>query len=881
MHPMPSMKPLNKTPNGQPVPGKPSILDIIVETEKNRTRQQNQQNKQKLPPPPPKQKPLPRPEPPIRPRIDLTAAASSDSPKAISIIDPIRGHPGIAEPLTWQQLESEMTSSVDQKLRDSSTSKDGISTWILLSGTDNKSEQSSTPGPTTIVGQIEKLEVKTPERPNYRFEPVNLPKPTKPAKNHRDRDGENKFRPEKKSKPTVSPVTSTTSSILLASDFTTEAKLPIRRKSTTPKVIKRKFTPRTTTTTTTTTTEATSLEKTEDEATIFDLIEETTHIQPARTTTPYPFIVLEPKDADFDLPQDRSPSTKKPKSKLKTKKKNPIKNKITNAVGKPATKLKEKPMTTKIYNYISREVMPTVGVGLMGLVVTAGLASYFLGPFTALRRSYDEALDRQDNLDGIYQVNSEEYAGAGADNGQNEEDVLGKFIAGMPASNVPKFVKYYRQEQQTPYHANPNIQQQPTYMPQRRVYGSKYGPNPTIRYRGEPTQFVRNAPSPHFNAMQYYAQQTQLRNHQSMNQQPSPVYDPRVHDVQKQKSFASNVETLVPQSQMPIASEPAMVTIEEKSKATDIMAEETSTPVEERMVRGEVSDANDVIPQIQRRTNTYIVGSNIRSDEAIVSASMTAASAEDLVHSDPIEPVVTVTAASHGPRRRRRDTMTSTKTDKPENDEPTTLSPVYETTTVQIASSTTSSTPKSRIYNREDFATLEMDFNHLKMKLMNMEATAEQSTEKIKKKLETEFENIETDFSSLKRVVDTVDALEAFQKQLKIRAKNYEISVTIRTGMLQIRQRMRLLNELIDHPNDDRIIEKINRRDGNPMPIPGTNETSTDKPLTNIDEPENGFAGFIKLLQLKAQFGLNVLRTIKPSFERAFEDVFGRPLKEN
>ncbi|GLV35791.1 hypothetical protein CBL_01057 [Carabus blaptoides fortunei] len=86
---------------------------------------------------------------------------------------------------------------------------------------------------------------------------------------------------------------------------------------------------------------------------------------------------------------------------------------------------KEKPFGTQIYNYLSREVMPTVGVGLVGLVVTAGLASYFLYPFGGLRRAYDNAVDRKD-------YHYDEYAAGGI----KEEELIGKVIAGMPEQTV-------------------------------------------------------------------------------------------------------------------------------------------------------------------------------------------------------------------------------------------------------------------------------------------------------------------------------------------------------------------------------------------------------------------------------------------------------------
>ncbi|KAK9870287.1 hypothetical protein WA026_006374 [Henosepilachna vigintioctopunctata] len=68
-------------------------------------------------------------------------------------------------------------------------------------------------------------------------------------------------------------------------------------------------------------------------------------------------------------------------------------------------------------------MMPTIGVGLVGLMVTAGLASYFLYPFGAARRIYE--VDRKDK-GGSYSYN-DIYSG-----GIAEEEALGKVIAGMP-----------------------------------------------------------------------------------------------------------------------------------------------------------------------------------------------------------------------------------------------------------------------------------------------------------------------------------------------------------------------------------------------------------------------------------------------------------------
>lgn len=95
----------------------------------------------------------------------------------------------------------------------------------------------------------------------------------------------------------------------------------------------------------------------------------------------------------------------------------------------PETKVgqKKKPapssgISSQIYNFLSREVMPSFGVmSLVGLGL--GLASYFLYPFggTAARRNYVE-------VEPKYKYSFEEYGG---NYGQSEEEVLSKVLQGM------------------------------------------------------------------------------------------------------------------------------------------------------------------------------------------------------------------------------------------------------------------------------------------------------------------------------------------------------------------------------------------------------------------------------------------------------------------
>ncbi|XP_043665277.1 uncharacterized protein LOC122627796 [Vespula pensylvanica] len=95
--------------------------------------------------------------------------------------------------------------------------------------------------------------------------------------------------------------------------------------------------------------------------------------------------------------------------------------KITNNITKTKKKPPQKGISTQIYNFLSREVMPSFGVmSLLGLGL--GLASYFLYPFggTITRRNYE--------VEPNYKYNLDEYGG---NYGQNEEEVLSKVLQGM------------------------------------------------------------------------------------------------------------------------------------------------------------------------------------------------------------------------------------------------------------------------------------------------------------------------------------------------------------------------------------------------------------------------------------------------------------------
>lgn len=152
---------------------------------------------------------------------------------------------------------------------------------------------------------------------------------------------------------------------------------------------------------------------------------------------------------------------KKKKNKNKTKRRRPSKkttklqSKISeddNSTSKLPGPIPNGPLSTRIYNYLAREVMPNVGVGLVGLMLTAGLAGLLLYPFggaVPIRRNYEKPHP---------QYNLNDYPPVGeVDNAQPEESVLSQVLAGMSNS-----MNQYSREQPDMLYKTP-----PKYKPAR------------------------------------------------------------------------------------------------------------------------------------------------------------------------------------------------------------------------------------------------------------------------------------------------------------------------------------------------------------------------------------------------------------------------------
>lgn len=452
-------------------------------------------------------------------------------------------HQGVAVPMTLEDYEKEIArekellNKAKKKMAvESSTPKDGISTWILLSGSNN---------PTTRPEMMPAFRLESSEKKPARNSTMTTKK--RPISTT-TRNPKTTAKPASKYSGTkvITRVKVTSNGSVVTEtdeDITTKAPATTKKPQLTTKA--KKYTtvrPKTTTVATTTTTEAVEIiDDANDEPTVQPIAESST------------FLIMEPKDADFDLPNDREPlkaakATSKPvktddASKLKKKKKTKVGAVSTNTTRikkksdkkttstKLTTKNPEKPITTQIYNYLAREVMPTVGVGLVGLVVTAGLATYFLGgPLTALRRSYDVSNRRDD----MAYDRSDDFG-----NTQAEEEMFGKVIAGMPENsayrNNLRVSSYRGKPQAQPYSGYKYHQQSPTYAAQQQIRYRTIDPYQNS-YQGQ--NQMQNQQYP-----QYYQQQVEP----VQGQAKSSVIDYSAQGQSQQQQPSSQVQSQNPQ----------------------------------------------------------------------------------------------------------------------------------------------------------------------------------------------------------------------------------------------------------------------------------------------------------------------------------------------
>lgn len=684
-------------------------------------------------------------------------------------------HLGIAVPVTMEEIEKEMASQ--SNIRETSTSKEGISTWILLSGTNP-----TTPPETSRNGsENQKVDKNAKIRDNSKA-------PNKTVVKAVQNNNKNKAKPR-----TTTPLPSDTNETDVDINV---SKLPEPVPITQTPILKPKKKPATTTVTT----PHTPLE----EETVTNVMVEESMISTTTKETPVPFLVLEPKDADFDLPQDRSPgkaTTKKPKrNNNKTKKKNNKKPNATTQLDdvknatKTAIKKKENPLGTKIYNYLSREVMPTAAVGLLGLVVTAGLAGYFLSPLGALRRSYDVA-DRKDDL---YYYNNEEYAGT---DGQSEEEVFGKVIAGMPLnSNYRNNVRYNNQRPNY-YHQNPSKQPQ-QYINNR--YNNRNAANPQFQQQHLPSQ----QPAQQLSYSNYHPN---TQNH-AANYQRIHHVAPASQNVVSQKSISNPI----------FAIQPSSTSTTVKSTVTTTLPATIVHDINHLPNKDTEIEMDDNPNELKKRTQ-FVVGSVLPESNVMD------------MNEDRDKGVM---VPEHGPRRRR----------------------------------SIDSTASSRKGVDSDVKNLEDSYENLKKRTETLE-----KNELVAK----EMKHIDYEINRLRRVIAEIKDIEQFQDELHIKGKNHILRDTISNGVIHIAGDIKFVNELHDNPTeiDSKIAnrEAMMRTVNGEKPLNATIQKKSDHMTTDTFEPTeapSGIMSLLKILELKAAFGVNVLRSIRPAFDRAFADVF-------
>ncbi|KOB71871.1 Uncharacterized protein OBRU01_13010 [Operophtera brumata] len=422
-------------------------------------------------------------------------------------------HAGVAVPVSMEELETE----VAVKENESSTSNEGISTWVLVSNPVSSN--------TTVSTEPSKMEE---------------PKKQKPA--------QSKNKKKQPNKPAKRPVIgSTNKSDLIAGGSAINENVYNKIKDTVLSNVQKNKTPstqRTTTvksTTSTTPTEVLTTKKTETKAPVkatSNTSETMVTTKPkkkknknkVRSTTEEPFIndsallPMEAKGPEIELEVSTPPvTTKKPKrsatrKKTKTKKRKTTKPKPDEAStslaeiktnnktksAKPGKKPQAQvAITSQLYNYLSREVMPSVGVGVLGLASIVGIASYFFYPFsTPVRRTFE--VDKRDDL---YKNNAEDYASEG--NGQAEEEMLGTVLAGMPAHAKSKLNPYAGQTAYINSYPAKKLQPQPDL--RYRHVAAKYEPNYNVRYPQQKTGLAHGAVyskpvnySPHYETRHAY-----------------------------------------------------------------------------------------------------------------------------------------------------------------------------------------------------------------------------------------------------------------------------------------------------------------------------------------------------------------------------------------
>jgi len=173
----------------------------------------------------------------------------------------------------------------------------------------------------------------------------------------------------------------------------------------------------------------------------------------------------------------------------------------------------------------------------------------------------------------------------------------------------------------------------------------------------------------------------------------------------------------------------------------------------------------------------------------------------------------------------------------------------------------------------------------------------EDSYENLKKRVETaekneqivkEMKHIDYEVNRLRRVIAEIKDIEQFQDELHMKSKNRVLRDTVSNGVIHINGDIKFVNELLDNPTE--IESKIANRESmlrtvnGEKPLNVTVQKKSDHMTTDTYDPNenpSGIMSLLKIIELKAAFGVNVLRSIRPAFDRAFADVFHTPNTES
>lgn len=391
----------------------------------------------------------------------LTAADDVRTPPKLRHQQESRDGQGMAVPVILEEDELEHPEEILTRRSplhpgaSPSTSKpleEGISTWVLLSGSHN-APSSTQPSPSpSSKPPATPTTTKSPASPKTTPAPAKITKA--PQKNAATTTTTK--RPPTKPTPTPGKVrapsttrkpqtnttakTTTVTTTVASTTTTTSRPKPQRNKTTEVPALAPAMTRKPPTAVLKIALSTTTNKPVDSDS----IAGEITTLLPAVTETP------EEENPTTEDPENKTetstrrtrrpgPGGKKKKNKNKRRKNRPGNNSTaiaeskigeaeTNSTTKPQNK--ERPLSTRIYNYLAREVMPSFGVGLLGLAITAGLAGLIMYPFGggAVRRTYEVDAPNLPQHGNFYYYGGEY---DGEDHGQAEESVIRKVFEGM------------------------------------------------------------------------------------------------------------------------------------------------------------------------------------------------------------------------------------------------------------------------------------------------------------------------------------------------------------------------------------------------------------------------------------------------------------------